>query len=199
MFTLEALQILLFLVPGFLSEAILNSLIVRMPKKELQKIVEALIFSLIIYTIHSLISNVKPISMNFETVPPSFSYNSSSLLLLLFIAIVIPLVMGFMVTNDWHMKVARSLRITRKTARSSVWFDVFCDKKKHIIVNFENGRRLYGWPEYYSNTPENPCIFLSKPSWIMSDEETGENRYIDLDIEGILITPEQKIDSIEFL
>lgn len=36
-------------------------------------------------------------------------------------------------------------------------------------------------------------IFLFKPAWIQGD------KYIDLNVEGILITPEQKIESIEFL
>lgn len=71
--------------------------------------------------------------------------------------------------------------------------------KRHVIIDFENGRRIYGWPKYYSNTPENPYIFLHKPAWIEVDEESKENRFIDLDVEGILITPEQKIESIEFL
>ena len=41
---------------------------------------------------------------------------------------------------------------------------------------------------YYSNEPENPYIFLFKPAWINED-----NEFVDLNIEGILITPEQKI------
>jgi hypothetical protein len=95
------------------------------------------------------------------------------------------------------MKLARALRISKKTARSSVWFDVFSDKKTAIIINFENGRRIYGWPLYYSDNPEKPYIFLSKPAWIKKGKEKDE--FIHLDIEGILITPEQKIESIEFL
>jgi hypothetical protein len=92
------------------------------------------------------------------------------------------------------MKLARGLRISRKTARSSVWFDVFYDIRTHIIINFENGRRIYGWPMYYSNDPKNPYIFLFKPAWIQGNE------FIHLDgLEGILITPEQKVESIEFL
>jgi len=39
-----------------------------------------------------------------------------------------------------------------------VWFDVFYDVKKHIIINFENGRRIYGWPVYYSNDPDKQYI-----------------------------------------
>ncbi|MBL7075537.1 hypothetical protein ISS37_09910 [candidate division KSB1 bacterium] len=193
MYTFQALQILIFLIPGFISATILDVFIVRKEKKEFGKIIEALIFSMIIYIIYSLISGKSPVVLNQIEKSITYSYDSKSFLLLGLLSIATPTVLSFLITNDWHMKLARGLLISRKTARSSVWFDVFCDIKKHVIVNFENGRRIYGWPMYYSNNPENPYIFLFEPSWVEGD------KFVDLDLEGILITPEQKIESIEFL
>ena len=57
MYTFKALQILIFLIPGFISTAMLSVLIVRKEQKELGKIVEALIFSLLIYTIYSFVGS----------------------------------------------------------------------------------------------------------------------------------------------
>lgn len=193
MYTFQALQILIFLIPGFISGTILNALIVRKEEREFGKIIEALIFSMLIYTIYSFVSGRSPVSLNQVGQSITYSYDHNSFLWLGLLSIVIPVVLSLFVTNDWHMKLARGLQISRKTARSSVWFDVFCDIRKHIIINFENGRRIYGWPMYYSNNPENPYIFLHKPAWIQED------KYVDIDIEGILVTPEQKIESIEFL
>lgn len=194
MYTIQALQILIFLIPGFISARILSALIVREEEKELGNIIEALIFSMIIYTIYSLKFDRGPIRLNEIGNLINYSYDGKSFLWLGLISIAVPAVLSLLVTNDWHMKVARSLSLTRKTARRSVWFDVFCDIRKHIIINFKSGRRIYGWPMYYSYEPENPYIFLFKPAWI--DEN---NKYIDLDVEGILITPEEKIESVEFL
>jgi len=193
MYTFQALQILIFLIPGFISATILNALIVRKEKKDLGKIIEALIFSMLIYTIYSFVSGSSPLMLNLTGKSITYSYDSKSFLWLGLLSIGIPVVLSFLVTNDWHMEVARELRISKKTARSSVWFDVFCDKVTHIIINFENGRSIYGWPEYYSEEPEKPYIFLHKPAWIQ------EEKFIDVEVEGILITPEQKIESIEFL
>jgi len=193
MYTFQALQILIFLIPGFISATILNSFIVRKEKKELGKIIEALIFSMLIYTVYSFMSGKSPVALNQIEKSITYSYDSKSFLWLSLLSVGIPAVLSFFVTNDWHMKVARKLRISRKTARSSVWFDVFCDVRKPVIINFGNGRRIYGWPKYYSDEPENSYIFLFKPAWIQ------EGKYVDLNVEGILITPEQKIESIEFL
>jgi len=193
MYSFQALQILIFLIPGFIAAVILDALVVRMEKKELGKIIEALIFSMIIYTIYSSISGKSPISLSKIEGSTTLVYDSKSFLWLALLSLFIPLLLSFFITNDLHMKLARKLRITRKTARASVWFDVFSDLDKHIIINFENGRRICGWPMYHSTKPENPYIFLFNPAWIQEDE------FVDLNIEGILITPEQKIESIEFL
>jgi len=195
LYTFQALQILIFLIPGFISSAILNGLIVRKrEKKELEKLTEALFFSLLIYTIYSIVTVRIPITLNKIEECYFYSYDVIAFLWLGLFTISIPVILSFLVTNDLHMKLARTLKISRKTARSSVWFDVFCDIRKHIIIDFADGRRIYGWPMYYSNEPENPYIFLYKPAWI-----NEENKFVDLEIEGILITPEQKIEFIEFL
>lgn len=193
MYTFQALQILIFLIPGFISATILNALVVRKAKKELGIIIEALILSMLIYTIYSLISGVSPVTLNQIEESIVYSYDSKSFVWLGVLSLGIPVILSLFITNDLHMKLARFLRISRRTARSSVWFDVFYDIRKHIIINFKDGRRIYGWPQYYSNDPESPYIFSFKPCWIQGE------KFIDLDIEGILITPEEKIESIEFL
>ncbi len=199
MYTFQALQVLVFLIPGFISAVILNVLIIRKEKSELGKIIEALIFSLIIYTIYSFIIGKSPVTLVQIGESSTYSYDSNAFLWLSMFSLIAPLVLGFLITNDWHMKAARFFRISRRTARSSVWFDVFSDFKKHVIIDFANGRRVYGWPMYYSDSPDSQYVFLYKPAWIKEDETTGKSTYVDLDIEGILITPEQKIESIEFL
>jgi hypothetical protein len=50
---------------------------------------------------------------------------------------------------------------------------------------------------YYSDNPSQ-FIFLDKPAWVVEDGAGGA-KFVDLEITGILITPEQKIDHIEFL
>ncbi len=190
----EFLHVLIYLIPGFISSTIMNIMNVRTKEqKEFGKIIEALIFSLLVYTIYSLVIKTSPIEIVKTGDAFTYSYNYQSFLWLILICIGIPLIFSFFITNDLHMKLARALRISKKTARSSVWFDVFTDKKTTIIINFVNGRRIWGWPMYYSDDPKNAYIFLYKPAWI------EEDKFIDLDIEGILITPEQKIESIEFL
>ena len=201
--TFEALTILVFLIPGFATSKILNVLLVRDQKTVFEATVEALIFSLVIYIIYSLWYPTMPVS--FEQVGDQLYYrfDKVSFLTLGLLGVAAPAVLAavlsYITTRDLHMKLARRIGLSQKTSRSSIWFDAFCDFKSYIIVNFSNGRRLCGWPLYYSDNPGSPYLFLSNPAWVETDVSSGESRFVNLDVDGILVTPEQKIESIEFL
>ena len=61
MFTREALSLLIFLLPGFLSMAMLDMLTPGRKRDNLQRIINALIFSLLIYAIYFVIFDNYPI------------------------------------------------------------------------------------------------------------------------------------------
>jgi hypothetical protein len=194
MYTFQALQILIFLIPGFISSRLMNSLVIRkVERKELDSIVEALIFSMIIYTVYAGIRGTSPIVLDQTANNVSYLYDGVSFLWLGGITVILPILLSLFITNDWHMKIARALRISNRTAKASVWFDAFDNIRKYVVIDFENGRRLYGWPLYYSDSINEPYLFLYKPSWIIDD------KLVDTEVYGMLITPEQKIDMIEFL
>lgn len=193
MYTFEALQIFIFLIPGFMAASILDMMVPKKETKELGRVVEALIFSMIIYTIYASIFKSGPVAINKSDGLIVYSFNASALICLFGISLIMPIVFSYFIVHDWHMTLLRKMRATSRTARNCVWHDAFSKFKKHIIINFKNGRRIYGWPEYYSDDSKDGFIFLSNAAWI---NEKGE--FDNLDLEGILITPEQKIESIEF-
>ncbi len=192
----DTLRILVFLIPGFLSSTLLNTLIVRRPKETLDKVVEALIFSFVIYAVVAIAIRETPVVFVpeevGETTTLSIHYNPKVVVLILALAVLFPLLLGLLTTTNAHMKLLRAVRITEKSARETVWLDVFADQKRYVIVNLKSGRRVFGWPMYYSNTPEEGMIYLYNPAWI------GDNgQYIDLDIHGLFLVGED-INSIEF-
>ncbi|MBN2240523.1 MAG: hypothetical protein JW712_12185 [Dehalococcoidales bacterium] len=207
MFSFEAIQIFLFLLPGFLSETILNVVTVRKDKNDLGKVIEALIFSVIIYIIYSSVYSKNPITLvvvsasekgltSTYTIQPE----GIGLLILLGISIVIPILLGLLITNDLLMGILRWLRVTGKTGQQSVWLDLFLNNKKSIVVNFEDGRRILGFPQYYSDDPADPYLYLYNPSWIVYNENQNIDEIIEIsEMEGILITPQEKIESIMFV
>jgi hypothetical protein len=198
MFTQEALSLLIFLLPGFLSMAIIDMLTPGRKRDNLQRIINALIFSLLIYAIYFLIFDNYPITPIKKNIQPDkdilINLPRLNLGILIVISLAIPLIMGYLIRKDLHMKFLRWLKVTDRTSRSNVWFDVFTDKKSYVIVNFQDGRRLFGWPEYFSDDPRDQTIFLCHASWIKEDGQT-----VVLDNKGILVTPNEPIDTIEFV
>jgi hypothetical protein len=120
-------------------------------------------------------------------------YDGVSMLLLLLFAVGLPLLIAASINNDLHLRLARALRITRRTGKSSVWFDAFHKHPTDVVIDFADGRRLFGWPTFYSDDPSTPYIYLERPHWIV------KSRFVDAGVSGILITPEEKIEFISFL
>ncbi|OEU83958.1 MAG: hypothetical protein BA865_01010 [Desulfobacterales bacterium S5133MH4] len=198
MFTNQALILLTFLLPGFLSMAVLDMLTPASKRDNLQKIVNALIFSFVIYATYALILKEYPVLLVQKTIGAEKQYvinfAGGSILFLLIISILIPVALSASIKYDLHMRFFRWLRVTDRTSRTNVWFDVFTDIKSYIIINFEDGRRLYGWPEYFSDDPDDKSLFICHAAWVGDD-----GRFINLDNRGILITPNERIDTIEFI
>lgn len=192
MFTYEAFQILMFLIPGFIAAKILNAIVYRPGEKEQDKIITALLFTMLIYTVYSFTSGKPPIS--YTETNGIFSYNSMSLFILLSLSITLPLIFSWFIIKDWHMHLLRKFHITRNTSRDSTWLDVFYDEKDSFItIEFMDGKRITGYPMGYSNNPDRQFVFLTKAAWIDDNDEE-----IPLEARGILITPSKKIKNILF-
>ncbi len=215
--TFQALQVLIFLLPGFVTAGVVNFLFVGRKKTELDKVIQALFYSFVDYSIFALIfgrypdiqplSVVKQISNGIEVY--SLSYSGVGFLSVLAISVLVGLIVSFLNTHDlvtrllrlkWSRKIMWLKRIklppiTTRTSRSSIWSDVFHDKGPlaYVIVNLVDGQRIMGWPLYYSDTPDEGSVFLSDAYWIQNDEK------IKIPGPGILVTSNARIESVEFL
>jgi len=194
MFTFQAIQILIFLIPGFIASRTLNSLVVRKKDyKDTESVVEALIFSMLVYVICAFLGIKSPIALDTATSSITFSEPISFLWLIL-VSLVLPIMFALVINYDVHMKIVRWLHITKKTSRLSVWNDAFLDKKPRVIIDFVDRKRVFGWAEHFSDYPDKPYIYLAQPQWILED-----GKYVDTGLDGMLITPEAKIGFVEFL
>ena len=138
-----------------------------------------------------------PVSVEVTTVGDQTTYQPTAdpafLISAMVLAILFALVVGASITHDFHMKILRRMRLTYKTARDSTWIDIFIDQRRYVEVAFTDGRRLFGWPLYYSNQPEEGLLYLYDAAWI-----DAEGKYVDLDAHGILLTKKEDIESIVF-
>lgn len=200
--TQEIIEGLMVLLPGFVTAGVIRALFVGEMESDFDKVVRSLIYSFIDYVIYALLiwtirsrSIAKPPHIN---LPPALPSHPLDLLGLGAVAIAVGLFIAWYKTNDGHRWILRRLRITQRTTRVNVWHDVFHDiRDAWVIVNFADGRRLFGWPTYYNDDAFQPYLFLAHAEWLY--EVDGEIKRLPAGEQGILLLPEMKIASIEFL
>ncbi len=195
-FTYETVNILLLLVPGFISTRILDTIIHRKEQEISATLFEALTFSFAIYALANLFIEWKPIfhaTKQGELAKYEFSTDGNLIIIITILTIIVPTTIGAILHHDLILKLFRVLHITDKTSRDTTWQDVFVEQKRFVVIHLKDGRRIYGWPMYYSNDPIEGFIYLFQPAWI-----ADHGKYIECGTHGMLIQLEN-IDFIEFM
>jgi hypothetical protein len=199
--TMEALGVLLLLLPGFSCAYLVQSLAVRPKQTELDKVIEALLFSFVLYIVaspffgYSLpLSWQKKSSGGIEQF--SFQLNWPYLALLAVLALVIGIFYSANLNRDWLLRLLRKAGITQRTARNSIWNDAFQDiPSSYVLVQLSRDRSIVGFLRYYSDEQEDASLFLEDAAWIVDEKGTQS----PIDGPGILLTKQSGIESVSFL
>ena len=201
MYSYQALNVLIFLLPGFVATAFLDALTVPGKRTDFQRFVSALMLTFVIYIIYVLVLDNTPVLLMEQDQNGVKVYGiqlvKGAMVWLFIITVAISILLAVSINHDLHMKIFRKIGITKRTSRVSVWHDVFMDQKHYVVVNFEDGRRIVGWPEHFCDDVNERSLFLSSSAWI--DTSGDEQKKIELDNHGILITDNAKISTIEFV
>ncbi len=198
-FKFEAIIVLVILLPGFLAARIKQRLTVNREQGELDKVIEALLYSFLTYILFTVIARSFPIVVATETKAATTSYSLEPpgigrLVLLLVIPVALGIGMSFAVNNDLFGRLFRWMRVSRRSWRDSVWDDVFHNFGEAVQVELLDGRSIMGWLKYFSDRPEDASLFLERAAWIDSDL-----KLIPIVGPGIFLTKESGIRSISFL
>ncbi len=195
----EALGILLVLLPGFAAAYLVQLLAARRKRTELDKVVEALIFSLVLYLVTlPFFGYSLPIAWH-----PSDGKGADAwqifvvwphLLTLAFLALVLGAVYSASINHNWLTAPFRWSKVSERSARSSVWNDVFSDLGGFVQVGMSGGRSVIGWLRNYSDDDETTELFLEDAAWI--DEDGNE---FSISGPGILLTKSLGIEFVMFL
>jgi hypothetical protein len=172
---------------------------VRPEQTEVDKVIESLLYSFVVYVLFvSVFGRSMPVVLSVQEVKDvkhySLGIQPNSLGQLAILSISLGVLIGVISTNDLSGRFLRMIRATQRTTRSSVWSDVFHERRGVVLVELGDGRRVMGWVQHYSDDPKEPSLFLQAAAWV---DENGEN--IPIRGSGILITDNLGIRDIEFL
>jgi hypothetical protein len=193
---IEALGILLLLLPGFLCAYIAQRLAARRDRTELDKVVQAVIFSFVLYmATWPFFGYTLPLTWKMQG-DGSFQIvvQYPHLLVLFLGSVLLGILYAANINYDWLLTLLRNIHVTERTARSSIWNDTFLSAGGFVQVDMKDGRRVTGWVRDYSDDASDCAVFLEDAAWILQDGSE-----IVIEGPGILLTKESVIQSVAFL
>jgi hypothetical protein len=172
------------------SARIARALSAQIQQSELERVIEALIFSFFNYVIYIAAFGV---SLPIEWVP-SFQVHRWRILFLAVIACVLGLLWGVLRSKDLILRVLRLWGLTERTSSESVWNDVFANLEGSVQVGLKDGRNLIGWIGRYSDSGGERSLFLESACWVGEDGPP-----VAIPGKGILLTDKSEIEYVMFL
>ena len=196
----QALLALLVLLPGFVSARIARSISAPAAQTDVERILDALIFSFFIYILYLfLFGGTMPLEWS-ATVDAakaahySLQVHYRRLTFLCFTPVLLGLFWGSLQHRDTVLALLRKWHLTDRTNAVSVWNDALKGHGGSVQVGLADGREVVGWLQQYSDADDERSLFLAKVAWVKED---GSRTMIPGP--GILLTDKSEIRYIMFL
>jgi hypothetical protein len=187
----EVIPLLQYLIPGFLAAWIFYSLTAFKRPDTFGQIVQALIFTLIIQALVSLLGFVfKLVGTHWFTIG-DWDVKARSAWSTI-VAIALGLASCYLANSDKLHVWLRDRGITRQTSFPSEWYSAFSTKPRYVVLHLVDNRRLYGWPAEWPSEPTQGQFVIEGPSWIDekgNEQETGAE---------LLVIDASKVQWVEF-
>ncbi|MBW1615750.1 MAG: hypothetical protein JRJ49_04275 [Deltaproteobacteria bacterium] len=192
--SIDIIKLLRYLIPGFIAASIFYSLTPFPKQSPFERTVQALVFTIFI---QALVYGVKSILIFIGYKYALLKWDANSeLIWSIIIAILLGLTFSYLINNDKIHEKLRNWNITKETSYFSEWYSSFSNKENvtYIVLHFENGRRLYGWPKEFPSAPEKGHFIIEEASWL--DDDNNEIKITG--VKSVLIDV-KKINLIEFM
>ena len=197
-FRLEAIAVLVLLLPGFLAAALEERLSVHREQSDLDRIIKALLYSFVTYVVFTAAARSFPVALKAEQIGTGTSYrvetDAPHLALLAGIALLLAAGMSFGINNDLFGRFFCRIRLSNRSWRDTIWSDVFHNFGGVVQIQLNDGRSVVGWLKYFSDRSSEASFFLEHAAWVGADLSL-----VPIDGPGIFLTKESGICSVSFL
>ena len=185
----EVVNVLTFLLPGFVTAFVFHSLTSHPRLKEFDRVVQALIFTILIQAIGEAILGIGRL---FKA--GSLWSENLEVLVLVLIAIALGTISVFVSNNDFLHRFLRRVALTRENSYPSEWYSAFhINSKCYVVLHLQGGRRLYGWPEEWPSQPEHGHFRIAEGEWL------EDNKRIPMDGVVAILISVNEVEMVEFL
>ena len=180
----DVIHVLRFLLPGFIAAAVFYSLTSHPKPDAFNRVILALIFTVIGQAITEILLAVCPQLMGWE------------LALTVLAAIVLGLGAALASNSDFAHGILRRLKITKETSYPSEWYSSFSRHSNcYVVLHLKGQRRLYGWPEEWPSHPDHGHFRISEAEWL---QDAAGEPIATTGVSATLI-PVGEVEMVEFL
>jgi len=198
--TLLALQIFLILLPGFSAAYVVQALATRRTQSDLERVVEALVFSFVIYVCYVPLNGGKlPFHIEHDPtgkIDDTVLWTPAQLAWLAAVTAAFALFAVAYIRFDGN-RLFRAICLTERTTRNSIWNDILESEaidNQPVQVELSDGRNVLGVLLYYSDVSEDASLYLTQASWVDANGQT-----VPIPGPGILLTKNSGIRSVSLL
>ena len=182
----EVVSVLVFLLPGFVAASVFHSLTSHPKPGILDRLIQALVFTVIVHAVIIGISLVADIAREESWIP----------VLAVLISVLLALMTVYWSNHDTMHGILRRLGITKETSYPSEWYSTFWRLNDcYVVLHLKGERRLYGWPEEWPSQPDRGHFRISEGEWLGNDENDGVST---TGVPTILI-PANDVEMVEFI
>lgn len=183
------IQVLAFLLPGFVAAAFYYFLTSYPKPNDLGKIIHALVFTAIGQSAWIILEWRFHIGGEWG-VPISVA-----------VAVISAAIIVGVANNDLVHKFFRWIRFTKENSYPSVWYSSFSRNTDcYVVLHLTHNRQLYGWPSEWPTNPNDGYIRIVEGEWLdePSDMPTPENDQDSVSTPTFLI-PTKDVEMVEFI
>ena len=160
----DLVSLLRYLLPGFLTAWIFYGFTSYPKPSQFERIVQALIFTLIIQV---LVLGVKAVCFYIGEFLLIGNWTSNSeLITSVLTASLIGFIIASFANNDLFHRLVRKLKISKETSYASEWYAVLSTNVTYIILHLNDERRIYGWPIEWPSEPNKGHFAIQQASWL---------------------------------
>lgn len=187
----EAISILWFLLPGFISAGLFRALISNPRPSGFDSVAQVFIFTVIVHVIGWLLFSPWAEQENNSYYSDE---NHTKILVLLLVSIAVGIFSSLIWNKDWLFKALRKSQITKQSSYRSAQYSAFAFHSDcYVVLHLKNQRRLYGWPKEWPSHPEDQHYLLEECEWL------GEDKPIPIKGVSHILVPANEVEMVEFL
>ena len=185
----EAIAILAFLLPGFVSVAVFHMFTSHPKPSEFDRIVQSFIFTILVRTVMELLLWVDGL-LSME----SLGESQFEILASVGVAIALGLIAVYLSNSDLLHSLFRYIGITKETSYPSEWYSSFHHNPDcYVVLHLQGQRRLYGWPEEWPSRPDQGHFRIAEGEWLVGDERIPASGIV------AIVVPAKEVGMVEFL